>query len=157
MNAKHILKFDRTLRLSETGVSRRQALMGLAAVPLAAGLATEARAQEVEDLQADSRGLFPDDRTMGAMDAPAVLIEYASLSCPHCARFHTQLLPEMKRDWIDSGKLLYVYRDFPLNAPALWAAMVALCLEGDSYFAFLDILYQQQDNWLRSQDRKSVV
>ncbi|GAB5468542.1 MAG: hypothetical protein Kilf2KO_15720 [Rhodospirillales bacterium] len=140
MIAKHIM------------MTRRQAVAGLTAVPLLGGLAARAQAQEVVPLRADDRGLLPDDRTMGDRDAPAVLIEYASLSCPHCARFHTQLLPQVKSDWIDQGKLLYVYRDFPLNAPALWAAMVALCLEGDAYFGFLDILYQQQNNWLRAED-----
>lgn len=140
MNAKHIM------------IDRRKALTGLAALPLVAGLPLSVRAQEGDSLTADARGLLPDDRLMGDENAPAVLIEYASLSCPHCARFHGSMLPSIKRDWIDEGKLLYVYRDFPLNAPALWAAMLALCLEGDAYFAFLDILYKQQRSWLQSED-----
>lgn len=140
MNAKHIV------------INRRRALAGLAAVPLVAGLPFSARAQETETLTADARGLLPDDRLMGDESASAVLIEYASLSCPHCARFHGSMLPSIKKDWIDEGKLLYAYRDFPLNAPALWAAMVALCLEGDAYFAFLDILYKEQRTWLQAED-----
>ncbi len=140
MNAKHIM------------IDRRKILAGLAALPLVAGLPASLRAQESESLTPDSRGLLPDDRMMGDENAPAVLIEYASLSCPHCARFHSTMLPSIKQDWIDQGKLLYVYRDFPLNAPALWAAMVALCLKGEAYFAFLDILYKQQKTWLQTED-----
>ncbi len=140
MNAKHMM------------IDRRKALAGLAALPLVAGLPISLKAQETVTLTADDRGLLPDDRLMGDENAPAVLIEYASLSCPHCARFHGSMLPSIKQDWIDEGKLLYVYRDFPLNAPALWAAMIALCLEGDAYFAFLDILYKQQRSWLQSED-----
>ncbi len=140
MKAKHIV------------IDRRKALAGLAALPLVAGLPRTACAQDGEALTADARGLFPGDRMMGEEAAAAVLIEYASLSCPHCAHFHGSMLPEIKKDWIDRGKLLYVYRDFPFNAPALWAAMVALCLEGDAYFAFLDILYKQQGSWLNAKD-----
>ncbi len=140
MKAKHIV------------IDRRKALVGLAALPLVAALPVGLRAQEAEPLNADARGLLPGDRTMGSAEAPAILIEYASLSCPHCARFHGTMLPSIKQDWIDEGKLLYVYRDFPLNAPALWASMLALCLEGDAYFGFLDILYKQQSNWLRAED-----
>ncbi len=141
MNTKHIV------------IDRRKALAGLAAVPLLVGLPRGLRAdEEGVTLTADERGLLPGDRTQGAQDAPAVLIEYASMSCPHCARFHTTLLPEVKKDWVEQGKLLYVYRDFPLNAPALWGAMLAQCLEGDAYFAFVDMIYKQQKSWLQAEE-----
>jgi len=113
-----------------------------------------ARADEAVVLEADpATGLFPNDRVLGNREtAKAILIEYASLSCPHCANFHKTILPPLKTDWIDSGKLLYVYRDFPLNAPALWGSMVANCLEGERYFAFLNLLFQNQDSWLTATD-----
>jgi len=129
-------------------------LVGAAALPLLAGLPRGLRAEESdrEPLKADARGLLDGDRMLGNREAPAVLIEYASLSCPHCARFHSAMLPSIKQDWVDSGKLLYVYRDFPLNRPALWAAMVADCLEGNAFFGFIELLYREQRSWLMAED-----
>lgn len=134
---------------------RRQILVGaLAGAALLSLAPFGARAQQGEPLVADpATGLFPNDRVQGNRDTPkAILIEYASLSCPHCANFHKTIMPSLETDWIDTGKLLYVYRDFPLNAPALWASMVANCLEGDRYFAFIGMLYQNQEAWLSASD-----
>jgi len=97
-------------------------------------------------------GLFADDRTKGNPDAPVILIEYASLSCPHCASFNETIMPRLVTEWVDNGKVLFVYRHYPLNAPALWAAMVAECLEGQAFFAFIDILFKQQKQWLAAAD-----
>lgn len=97
-------------------------------------------------------GLFLDDRVLGNTAAKVVLIEYASLSCPHCANFHATILPRLKTDWIETGKLLYVYRHFPLNAPALWAALVTECQQGESFFGMLDLLFAQQQQWLTAED-----
>lgn len=136
-------------------MNRRQILVGaLAGAGLLALSPFGAGAQQSAPLEADpGTGLFPDDRIQGNREtAKAILIEYASLSCPHCANFHRTIVPSLKTDWIDSGKLLYVYRDFPLNAPALWAAMVANCLEGERYFAFIGMLYQNQESWLQAAD-----
>jgi len=102
-------------------------------------------------------GLFLDDRTLGSPAAKAVLIEYASLSCPHCANFHQTILPRLRTDWIETGKLLYVYRHFPLNAPALWAAMVTECQQGDAFFGLLDLLFQQQQAWLTAEDTADAL
>jgi len=134
---------------------RRQILVGaLAGAALLSLAPLGLRAQQGEPLVADpTTGLFPNDRVQGNREtAKAILIEYASLSCPHCAHFHETIMPSLKADWIDSGKLLYVYRDFPLNAPALWAAMVANCLQGDRYFAFIGMLYQNQKSWVEASD-----
>lgn len=105
----------------------------------------------------ESTGLFLDDRTLGNPGAKVVLIEYASLSCPHCANFHTSILPRLKTDWIEPGKLLYVYRHFPLNAPALWAAMVTECQQGEGFFGLLDLLFQQQQAWLTAEDTAGAI
>jgi protein-disulfide isomerase len=136
-------------------MNRRQILVAaLAGAGLLALAPLGARAQQGVVLEADpATGLFPNDRVMGNREtAQAILIEYASLSCPHCANFHKTILPSLKTDWVDTGKLLYVYRDFPLNAPALWGSMVANCLQGDRYFAFLNLLFQNQDSWLAASD-----
>ncbi|KKJ78049.1 hypothetical protein WH95_04730 [Kiloniella litopenaei] len=87
------------------------------------------------------------DRILGDKNAPVTIIEYASLTCPHCADFHTGTLPEVKKNWIETGKARLVYRHMPLDGVALRGAAVAECLEGDRYFSFLDLLFQQQQTW----------
>ncbi|MBC6444866.1 MAG: DsbA family protein [Alphaproteobacteria bacterium GM202ARS2] len=92
------------------------------------------------------------EKVMGSTDAPVTLIEYASLTCGHCANFHNNVLPALKKRYIDSGKVKLVYRDYPLDIYALRAAMLARCSGDDKFFAFLKVLYQQQNNWARARD-----
>ncbi len=101
---------------------------------------------------ADAAEILPSDRIMGAPDAPITIIEYASLTCPHCATFHLDTLPTIKKNWIDTGKARLVYRDYPLDGLALRAATLATCLEGDAYFGFLNALFQGQQVWARAAD-----
>ncbi len=93
-----------------------------------------------------------DDMVLGRADAPLVLIEYASMTCPACARFHNEVLPRLKSQYIDSGQLKLVYRDFPLDRVALQAAQLARCVPTERYFAFLEVLYRQQDQWAAGRD-----
>jgi protein-disulfide isomerase len=90
-----------------------------------------------------------DDFVLGMDTAPITVIEYASLTCPHCAQFHQNALPTIKKDFIETGKIRYVYRDFPLDQLALSGSMIALCSGRDRYFAFIDTLFAQQSNWAR--------
>lgn len=140
-------------------MKRRQILLGglgfglIAAVSPLTARGLRAEGEDAAAMTPDpATGLFPDDRTLGDPAAPATLIEYASLSCPHCANFHATILPKLKSEFVETGKLYYVYRDYPLNGPALWAAMAANCLEGDRYFAFLNLLYENQSSWLGASD-----
>lgn len=98
-----------------------------------------------------------DDRILGSAEAPITLIEYASLTCPHCATFHNETLPRIKESWIDPGKARLVYRHYPLDGLALRAAAVADCLEGDRFFAFLGILFENQLRWARASDPLKVL
>jgi protein-disulfide isomerase len=91
-----------------------------------------------------------DDRVLGKADAPITIIEYASLTCPHCAEFDKETLPKIKQDWIDTGKAKLIYRDFPLDGVALRAAMMARCAPPERYFAFIDTLFQSQQSWARN-------
>ncbi len=93
-----------------------------------------------------------DDYVIGEATAPVTIIEYASLTCPHCARFHGQVLPALKKELIDSGKVRLVYRDFPLDQFAMAGSVLARCAGRDRYFAFLDVLFRDQSRWARSQD-----
>lgn len=94
----------------------------------------------------------PGDMALGSPDAPITVIEYFSLTCPHCRAFHTQTYPELKANYVDTGKVRFIARDFPLNRPALHAAMMARCAGPDQYFAFIDALFQSFDSWTRAAD-----
>ncbi len=97
------------------------------------------------------------DMVLGAANAPITIVEYASLTCPHCAQFHTETLPKLKSEYIDTGKVKYVFRDFPLDGVALRASMIAQCAGPDRYFTFLDVFFQQQPNWMRGNDGEAMV
>ena len=90
------------------------------------------------------------EMVMGRDDAPVTMVEYSSLACPHCAAFHREVLPRIKKDYIDTGKVRLVYRDFPLGGLALAAAMLARCGGRDRYFGFLEVLFRSQAQWSRS-------
>ncbi len=94
------------------------------------------------------------ERIMGDPEAPITIIEFASLTCPHCASFHTETLPQIKTEWIETGRAKLVYRDFP-TAPvalAVYGAMVARCAPEDRYFKFLEVFFKQQRSWTGSPD-----
>lgn len=95
---------------------------------------------------------FTTEAVLGAADAPVTVIEYASMTCPHCAQFHAKAMPTLKDEYIATGKVRLVYRDFPLDAMALKAAVIARCGGGERYFAFVDVIYGQQQGWARSPD-----
>lgn len=87
---------------------------------------------------------------MGKADAPVTIIEYASLGCPHCAHFHQETLPQVKRDYIDTGKVKLVFTDFPFGTPALAASMIARCAGPSRYLGFIDIFFRAQAQWGRA-------
>jgi protein-disulfide isomerase len=94
----------------------------------------------------------PNDHVMGDPKAPITVIEYASLTCPHCAAFHTQILPEIKKKWIDTGKVKLVFRDFPLDQVAAKAAQIAECAPPDRYFGVIDLIFRGQPQWATASD-----
>jgi protein-disulfide isomerase len=118
----------------------------LAAVAAAVAAPKIALAQEISLEKAMA------ERVIGKADAPITIIEYASLTCPHCARFHKETLPKLKAGFIDAGKVKLIYRDFPFDGLALRAAAMARCAPPERYFAVLDTLFQQQENWSRARD-----
>ena len=87
------------------------------------------------------------DKTLGDPNAPVTIIEYASLTCPHCAHFHETVFPKLKSDYIDTGKVYFIYRDFPLDGRALGAAMLTRCVPEDKYFDFVGLLFDTQRKW----------
>jgi protein-disulfide isomerase len=103
---------------------------------------------------ANAEGVAPvlGDLALGKADAPVTVIEYASLTCPHCAHFAIETFDKVKAAYIDTGKVKWIYRDFPLDEMALRAAMMARCGGADRYYGFVDIIFKQQQSWATQKD-----
>lgn len=87
------------------------------------------------------------DRTLGDTSAPVKISEHASFTCGHCGDFHRETFAKLKKEYIDTGKAYLVFSDFPLNAPAVQASMVARCLPQEKYFDFVSLLFEKQQDW----------
>jgi len=135
-------------------VTRRNLLLGASALAIVAALSggglllpgSPAAAQSVamaDLLVAPSLG----DMSLGKADAPVTIVEYASMTCPHCAHFHETTYPELKKRYIDTGKVRFIFREFPLDPLAAGASMLARCAGKDKYFALIETLFQQQRQW----------
>ena len=92
------------------------------------------------------------DMAIGKADAPVTIVEYSSLSCPHCAVFHKDVLPALKSEYVDTGKVRYVEREFPLNKSALAGSVLARCLDPSRFFPFTDLLFSKQEDWAFKED-----
>ena len=92
--------------------------------------------------------LTEDDFIIGNNNAPIIIIEYASMSCNHCANFHNNTLPDLKKEYIDTGKVKYVFRDFPYNYPALLGSMVMRCIPSEVRYDYMNALYKLQNRWV---------
>jgi protein-disulfide isomerase len=101
--------------------------------------------------------LTKDDRILGNPEAPITIVEYASLTCPHCAHFENDVLPELKKKWIDTGRAKLVLRDFPLDEPALRAAMIARCAPPDRFYAYIDTFFKDQEKWVMARDYREAL
>jgi protein-disulfide isomerase len=97
------------------------------------------------------------DQIIGNPDAPVTLIEYSSLTCPHCADFHVHTYPKIKKDYIDTGKVKMIIRDFPLNGPAYAAAMMARCGKPEMRNKFIEVLFANQESWMSAADPKAAL
>lgn len=90
--------------------------------------------------------------TLGSETAPVTIIEFASLTCPHCAAFEADSFPPLKAKYIDTGKVRFIFRDFPLDQAALKAAVVARCAGPERYFGFLAAFFRSQETWASAPD-----
>ncbi len=99
------------------------------------------------------------DMSIGNPDATVTVVEYASFTCPHCAAFHAEAFKDLKADYIDTGKINFVYREIYFDRFGLWAAIVARCGDGaeNRYFGIAEMLYSQQQDWARQQDAAAIV
>ena len=92
------------------------------------------------------------DRILGDPAAPVTILDYSSMTCPHCASFHNETLPRITEEYIDTGKARLIFRDFPFGVLAKAAAMVSRCVDKDSYYGFLTVLFRSQDQWSQSKE-----
>jgi protein-disulfide isomerase len=136
-------------------ITRRKFLAGASALAVTAALFSAAdfgrspafaqpAGPSVMDLMA-SGGL--DERVLGKDDAPVTIIEYASMTCGHCAAFHVKTYPELKKRYIDTGKVRFILREFPLDLVAAGAFALARCAGKDKHYAIVDTLFEQQKDW----------
>lgn len=134
-------------------------LTGLAAL---AGLSplrfiTEAFAQSAADV---AKPVSLPDMALGPANAPVTITEFASMTCPHCAAFNENVFPKIKSTYIDTGKIRYVFREFPLDIKAAAGSMLARCIaQGDAgkYFAVIDMLFKQQNDWVTKNTTETLT
>jgi protein-disulfide isomerase len=132
-------------------ITRRDFALGASALALTAALGGLADISVVSPAQAQALLMQPGplgEMALGDEKAPVTIIEYASMTCPHCAAFHATTFPELKKRYIDTGKVRFIFREFPLDQLALAAFLLARCAGPDKYFPMIDTLFQQQREWV---------
>jgi protein-disulfide isomerase len=138
----------------EFSVTRKQLLYGIVGLAIIAVLAAAyfvfygGSSNEVaESGERANVTLASTDRTLGSAKAPILMVEYAAPTCPHCAHFNEALFPQLKTNYIDTGKVYYVFRVFPLGSVDVAAEAMARCLPANNYFQFIDLLFRNQPKW----------
>ena len=121
-------------------MGRRQAVLAVVAGAFAV---REVRAQDLKLLEP-----LPGDHVLGKRDAPNTLIDYASFTCPFCAQFYIAVMPSLRKDWIDTGKLRLIHRHFPMDVVATRASQLAECAGPDKFYERVDRLFRSQVEWL---------
>ncbi len=97
------------------------------------------------------------DMVLGNPDAAVTVTEYASFTCPHCATFHTGAFKQLKADYIDTGKIKFIYREVYFDRPGLWASMIARCGGTEKFFGIADLIYKGQSEWARAGEPAAIV
>ena len=138
------------MRIDQVLASRRRFLnLSLLSAGATATLALAACGDDANSVDAKEL-MKPDalpDMAMGKADAPVTIVEYSSLGCTHCADFQKDVFPYLKKTYIDTGKVRYIARDFPLDQVAAAAAMLARCVPKDKYFDMVELLFDRQQAW----------
>jgi protein-disulfide isomerase len=134
-------------------ITRREFVAGTSALAILAALNVQftppALAQGAAPTTTELMQPGPlEDQVLGKADAPVTVIEYASMTCGHCAQFHNTTYPELKKRYIDTGKVKYILREFPLDPLAAGAFMLARCAGKDKYFPMVETLFNQQRQWV---------
>jgi protein-disulfide isomerase len=150
---------EQTLIISRRAFTAALSLTGLS---LLAGfsplrLITEAMAQGAADV---AKPVSLPDMALGPANAPITITEFASMTCPHCAAFNADVFPKIKSAYIDTGKIRYVFREFPLDIKAAAGSMLSRCIAKDDagkYFAVTDMLFKQQSDWVMKNTTETLT
>jgi protein-disulfide isomerase len=134
-------------------ITRRDFALGVSALAITVGLGGLAITAIPRPAVAQSLAMLMQPGPLGEMalgdeNAPCVIIEYASMTCPHCAAFHAATFPELKKRFIDTGKVRFIFREFPLDPLATAGFMLARCAGPERYFPLIDTLFAQQREWV---------
>lgn len=97
------------------------------------------------------------DMVQGAENAPITVIEYASFTCPHCARFHSDVYKLLRKNYIDTGKVKFIFREVYFDKYGMWASMIARCSGPDRFFGMTDLILNSQSTWARAGDDLAIV
>ncbi|WP_213774144.1 DsbA family protein [Bradyrhizobium sp. dw_78] len=139
-----------TTALSLTGLA---ALAGFSPLRLISG----AMAQSASDV---AKPVSLPDMALGPADAPVTITEFASMTCPHCAAFNAEVFPKIKSTYIDTGKIRYIFREFPLDIKAAAGSMLSRCIAKDDagkYFAVTDMLFRSQADWVMKNTTETLT
>jgi protein-disulfide isomerase len=139
-----------TAALSLTGLA---ALAGFSPLRLISG----AMAQTAADV---AKPVSLPDMAIGSKDASVTITEYASMTCPHCAAFNAEVFPKIKAAYVDTGKVRYIFREFPLDIKAAAGSMLARCIAKDDaskYFTVVDLLFKQQNDWVMKNTTETLT
>jgi protein-disulfide isomerase len=129
-------------------ITRREFVVSTAALLAAAALFGSAPPAFADPTMEELMRAGPlPDLVLGKADAPVTIVEYASMTCPHCANFHKTTYPALKSKYIDTGKVRFIFREFPLDDLAAAASMLARCAGGEKSIALIDVLFASQDKW----------
>jgi protein-disulfide isomerase len=134
---------------ARVGTGRRQAILGVVAGVFAI---REVRAQDLKLLEP-----LPGDHVLGKPDAPNTLIDYASFTCPFCAQFYIAVMPTLRQEWIDAGKLRLIHRHFPMDVVATRASQLAECAGPDKFYDRVERLFRSQVEWLTADDPQAEM
>ncbi len=140
-----------------TTITRRVLLAMAAALAASPVLAQDTETTAPADPATPVDPATVKDFSLGSADAPVKITEYASYTCPHCAHFHAEVFTQLKRDYIDTGKVHFTMREVYFDRYGLWAALVARCGGDMKYFGIQDMLFDQQQDWAAQQDPNLVV
>ncbi len=143
-----------TRRELAMGASTALSLGALGALGVFEGLSPRggrAEAQTFSVLELEAKGPL-DDIVMGSPTAPVTMIEYASMTCPHCAHFAVEIFPKLKEKYIDTGKVRYIMREYPLDGLAAAAFMLARCAGPDKYYPMIETLFAEQKKWAAAKE-----